>query len=324
MRLRLSLACGDYEITRALTAGDVEAEGLDLVCMTDDTERIYRTERRAECDVAEYNLFAFLREWDAGEDIAAIPVFPHRRFRLGSIFVPAGSPVTEPAGLAGARIGIGGYRPAAAVWLRGILEDHYGVDAGSLRWYDVFGLAGEVPGDLPGPLPAEDPMSRFAIDAYLESGQLDAMLSAYIPAGVAGGRVRRLFERPDVEERAYYRQTGVFPIMHVVTVKRSVLDRWPWVAPNLFRAFGRAKQDALHRLRNPRTLPLAFAQSAWRDQEELLGPDPWQYGLTPGNTRTLELAVRYAVAQGYLREEVAPEDLFVPVDRETPPGFEIR
>lgn len=326
MRLELTVACGAYEITRGLVDGNARADGIDLLCLTQDTERIYRSDRRAECDVAEHNLFAFMKEWESGGDVAAIPVFPHRRFRHGSIFVPAASSVTSPRELVGGRIGVGGYQPAAAIWLRGILHDYYGVPMDQVSWVDVFGLLGDVPNGVGGPLSASDPMSRFRIDGYVEDGSLDALLSAYNPVGLHGSpaTIRRLFADFSTEEKRYYRDTGIFPIMHVVTVRRSLLDEHPWVAASLFRAFSVAKQQAMHRLRNPRYLPLAFAQAAWREQDELLGPDPWQYGLTDANRRVLTTAIAYAHQQGYLAHIVDPEELFVPVDGETPSGYEIR
>lgn len=326
MSIPLAMACGEYEITRGLLDGSVRPEGVSLTCLSSDTERIFRSERRQECHISEYNLFAYFRDWEAGHDITAIPVFPHRRFRHGSIFVPAGSEAQTPADLAGSRIGIGGYQPAAAVWLRGILEEHYGLPGDSVTWYDVFGLSGELPEGLDEALPAQDPVSRYRIDDYLERGELDAVLSAYNPVGLRATppTVRRLFPNFRDEEETYFRTTGIFPIMHVVTVRRSLVEEHPWVGANLFRAFSRAKQEAVHRLRNPRSLPLAFGQSVWQEQDQLLGPDPWQYGLGENNRRVLDTAIRYAVQQGILSRPVALDELFVPVDDEIPAGYEIR
>ncbi|MEQ3552688.1 hypothetical protein WIS52_19625 [Pseudonocardia nematodicida] len=325
-RLQLSLACGDYEITRPLVEGRIRPDGIDLVSLTRDTERIFRRERRRECDVAEHNLFAFLADHAAGDDVVAIPVFPHRRFRLGSIFVPATSIVRDPHELAGGRIGIGGYQPAAAVWLRGILEDHYELPAETVNWYDVFGRVGQLPDGLAAPLPADDPSSRFEIDRFLVDGRLDAMISAYDPAGLRASAptVRRLFDDVAAHERAYYRDTGLFPIMHVITLRRSLVQRHPWVPASLFEAFVRSRHEALQRLTNPRTLPLAFGQSAWQEQAEILGPDPWQYGLTEANRRVLATAVDYAVRQRLIPGPVTSEELFAPVDAEVAAGHEIR
>jgi 4,5-dihydroxyphthalate decarboxylase len=136
-----------------------------------------------------------------------------------------------------------------------------------------------VPADLDGPLAPEDPTNRFAIDRYLVDGRIDALLSAYNPSGLHAGSptVRRLIPDFQAVERDYYMQTGIFPIMHVVTVQRSLVEKQPWLPASLTQAFTRAKQEAYHRLRNPRALPLAFSQSAWSEQDRLMGPDPWQF-----------------------------------------------
>lgn len=317
-RICLSLACGDYEIVRALRDGSVRPDGLDLTVLSDDKERIFRLERRDECDVAELNIVQYLKSAERTDDLVALPVFLHRRFRHGSIFVRTDSAIDHPRQLEGKAIGIGGFEPAAAVWIRGILQDQYGVRLSEVDWHDVFGTFGRLPDGEATPADPTDAAARHRIDAMLDDGALAGTVSAYHPPSfLAGaGHVRRLFGDPEAVEREYYQSTGVFPIMHVLTIKRAVLDRYPWAAANLVSAFTAARRLAMHRLRNPRTLPLAFSTAVWESQDALMGPDPWAYGLTPANRRALELVVRYAREQGITRTERDIDKLLAPTDRE--------
>ncbi|QYC45567.1 4,5-dihydroxyphthalate decarboxylase [Nonomuraea coxensis DSM 45129] len=317
-RLTLSLACGDYEITRALTDGQVRPDGIDLHVLTADKERIFRLDRRAECDVAEFNVVQYLRARERGEPLTAIPVFPHRRFRHGSIFVNTASGIRTVADLEGRAVGIGGYEPAAAVWIRGILQDEHGLNLDKVDWQDVFGAFGRLPDGQDAPLLPTDSAARHRIDDLLTTGGVSATVSAYNPPSLLAGdpAVARLFPDFPRVEREYYARTGVFPVMHVVTIRQEVVDRHPWVPASLTAAFTAARRAAMERLRNPRALPLAFVQDVWREQDELMGRDPWQYGLTRANERAMELIVRYAREQGITTGDPSVASLFTPVDVE--------
>lgn len=315
-RVELSLACGDYEITRALSDGRVVPDGIDLVVLTRDKERFFRIDRRNECDVAELNLIKYLEAREAGEPLSALPIFLHRRFRHSSIFVNTGAGITKPEDLRGRPVGIGGYTPAAAVWLKGILGDQYGVQLDEVDWVDVFGRFGRLPDGQAEPLDPRDGASRLRIDELLATGVVHATLSAYNPVPIVRGdpRVARMFPDFETVEADYFRRFGIFPIMHALTIKDEVLESYPWAAASLAEAFTAAKDTAIARLRDPRVLPFAFWQSAMRRQEELLGPDPWAYGLTDGNRRAVETAVRYANEQGLTSTRPSVEELFLPVD----------
>jgi 4,5-dihydroxyphthalate decarboxylase len=316
--LTLSLACGDYEITRPLLDGSIRPDGIEFHALSADKERIYRLDRRNECDVSEFNIVQYLRAKEQGEPLTAIPVFPHRRFRHGSIFVNTTSGIRTVADLEGKAVGIGGYEPAAAVWIRGILQDEHGLDLAKVDWQDVFGGFGRLPDGQREPLSPTDSAARHRIDELLTSGAISATVSAYNPPSFVAGDpvVARLFpDFPEVE-RAYYAKTGVFPVMHVLTIRQEVVDRHPWVPASLMSAFTAARLRAMERLRNPRALPFAFVQEMWREQDRLLGKDPWQYGLTAGNVRALELIVRYAREQGITTAEAPVASLFSPVDEE--------
>ncbi|KAA9158081.1 phosphate/phosphite/phosphonate ABC transporter substrate-binding protein [Amycolatopsis acidicola] len=317
-RLTLSLTCGDYEITRPLLDGTVRPDGIDLIALPSDKERIFRLDRRAEVDVSELNVVQYLRAVEQGERLTAIPVFPHRRFRHGSIFVNTGSGIRTVADLEGRAVGIGGYEPAAAVWIRGILQDEHGLHLSKVDWQDVFGGFGRLPDGQDAPLAPTDSAARHRIDELLASGAISATVSAYNPPSFLAGdpSVARLFPDFPEAEKAYYAKTGVFPVMHVVTIKQDLVDAHPWIPASLFAAFTSARLLAMERLRNPRTLPFAFVQDVWREQDRLLGEDPWQYGRTEGNDRAMELIVRYANEQGITAGRAGLDSLFAPVDAE--------
>lgn len=320
--LALSLACGDYEITRALVDGSIRPEGIELHALCEDKERIYRLDRRNEVDIAEFNVVQYLRAKERGEPLTAIPVFPHRRFRHGSIFVNRRGGIRTIADLEGKAVGIGGYQPAAAVWIRGILQDEHGLDLAKVDWQDVFGGFGRLPDGQPEALSATDHAARHRIDDLLVSGAISATVSAYHPPAFLAGdpSIARLF--PDFErvEKAYYAKTKVFPIMHVLTIKQQIVDRHPWVPASLMAAFTASRRLAMQRLRNPRTLPLAFIQDVWGEQDRLLGTDPWQYGMTSANERAMQLIIRYAREQGITTGQPQMSALFSPVDAE-PSGY---
>lgn len=316
-RLRLTLSCGPYEITRALIDGTVAPDGVELITLSQDLERIFRMSRRDEVDVAEFNLMSFFKHaTEPDPDLCALPIFTHRRFRHGSIYVNAAAGIERPEDLAGRRVVIGGYEPAAAIWIRGLLEEEYGVALEKVDWLDVFGRLGRLPDGLAEPLHTSQPGSRQQADELLLAGEVDAMISAYTPDAFLAGdpRIRRIFADPGAVESAYFSRTGIFPIMHVITVRRQLLAEYPWLAESLTAAFTESKAIALRRLRNPRVMPLAFWQYTLENQERVMGEDPWQYGLTPRNRAALAAGLRYAVRQGLVKEEADVDGMFVDVE----------
>jgi 4,5-dihydroxyphthalate decarboxylase len=155
-----------------------------------------------------------------------------------------------------------------------------------------------------------------SLDEMLVQGELPAMISPTIPKSVqrGDGRVARLFPNYKEVELAYFRQTGIFPIMHVTAIKRDIVDAHPWVATNLVKAFEQAKQLAYKRAANPRMVPLAWMRTAWEEERETLGPDPWAYGLGEGNRKNLETIQRYTHQQGLIGKTLPLEELFLDTD----------
>ena len=315
-KLRLTVACGDYESVRALKDGTVEADGIELILLTgiSPRERHWRLARKAEFDVCEENVGAYFMAHERGDPLAAIPVFLHRRFRHGFVFINTGAGIRSPKDLIGKRIGGTNFQPASNIWMRGILEEHYGVPHRDQTW--VVERNEDVPFDPPPGLKIEMKASEKSLGNMLADGELPAMISPTIPEPFARGdkRIARLFPDYKQVEIEYFRQTGIFPIMHVTTIRRDLVEKYPWVPTNLVKAFERAKQIAYRRVANPRMVPLAWVRTAFEEQLDILGPDPWGYGLTPINRKNLQTVQRYAHQQGLIRKVAPLGELFEDTD----------
>ena len=315
-KLRLTVACGDYEIVRALKDGAVEADGLELVLLTDmgPRERHWRLARKHEFDVCEENVGAYFMARDQGHPFTAIPLFMHRRFRHGFVFINTASGIKAPKDLVGKTVGGTNFQPASNIWMRGILEEHYGVPHREITW--LVDRSEDVPFDVPPGLRIEMKKTEKPLSDMLADGDIPAMISPTLPRPFVQGdkRIARLFADYKQVEIDYFRQTGIFPIMHVTTIKREIVEKYPWVPTNLVKAFEAAKQIAYRRVANPRMIPLAFVRTAVEEQEEILGRDPWQYGLTPANRKNLETVLRYTHQQGLIKTMKPLDDLFEDTD----------
>ena len=316
-KLPLTLACGDYEIVRPLKDGTVTPDGIELNVLTasDSSTRHWRFLRGHEYDVAECSASSYIVARDRGFPFRALPVFLHRRFRHGFVFINTGKGITKPADLIGKKVGVKSYQTTAVLWLRGMLEEHYGVPHRSIEWFS------DLEEDVPFTPPAGVTLHRLpetkSVETMLAEGEIDALLHPDIidPVLNKDARVGRLFPNYKEEERAYYQRTGIFPIMHVLGLKQALVERHPWVAPNLFQAFEQAKALAMKRMRNPRLVPLAWYQEAWEEQEQILGADPWQYGLGDQNRKNLEALAGYSHSHGLTSRRLPLEELFLDVSQ---------
>src|SRR5208282_5348048 len=315
-KLKLTVACGDYEIVRALSDGAVEADGIELVMLTGmgSRERHWRMARKTEFDVCEINIGGYYMARDRGEALTAIPVFLHRRFRHGFVFVNANAGIRTPKDLIGKRIGGTNFQPAASIWMRGILEEYYGVPHRQCIW--VVERSEDFAFTPPKDLRLEMIPPGKRLDVMLAEGEIPAMLSPDIPKLFLDGdqRIVRLFANYKDIEIAFFRKTAIFPIMHVTVVKQEIIDKYPWVATNLVKAFAAAKALAYRRIANPRVVPLAWIRTSWEEQEEILGPDPWAYGLNDANRKNLETVLRYCHQQGLISRMMPLDDLFADTD----------
>jgi 4,5-dihydroxyphthalate decarboxylase len=325
-KIPLTLACGDYEIVRALKEGAVEPDGIELTILTDmdSATRHWRFIRNRDFDIAETSASSYIVARDRGIPVNALPVFLHRRFRHGFVFVNTGRGISKPTDLIGRKIGTKAFLMTAGHWMRGILEHEYGVPHRSIHWFS------ELDEDVDFKPPAELKITRLpqdkSVEAMLAEGELDALIHADLikPLLDNDPRVRRLWPDYKAEEIRYYRETAIFPIMHVMGIKQEIVDRHPWVPINLFQAFDKAKTIAMRRLENPRIVPLAWYREAWEEQQALLGPDPWEYGLTDKNRHTLDTLAGYSHEQGLTKRKWSPDELFVAVFQGRKRGGEFR
>ena len=315
-KLRLTIACGDYEIVRALKEGTVEPDGIDLVMLTGmgPRERHWRMARKAEFDICEANVGAYFMERDHGVPLTAIPVFLHRRFRHGFLFVNAAAGIRAPKDLIGKKVGGTNFQPASNIWMRGILEEEYGLPHRQVTW--MVERSEDVAFMPPKDLRIEMIAPGKKLDVMLAEGEIPAMLSPELPRLFLAGdkRIVRLFPNYKDIELAYFRTTGIFPIMHVTTIRQEIVDKYPWVPTNLVKAFEEAKNIAYRRIANPRMVPIAWVRTALEEQEEVLGPDPWAYGLTPANRKNLETVLRYTHQQGMISRMPSLDALFADTD----------
>lgn len=316
-KVQLSLACGDYELVRALRKGVVRPDGIGLTILTemDSATRHWRFLRNGEFDVAEVSLSSYLAAKTINLPIVAIPVFLHRRFRHGFIYINTASGIRKPKDLIGRKVGVKSYRVTAALWLRGILESEYGVPHKSMEWF------AELDEDIEFAPPEGLSLHRLpddkSVEQMLVDGEVDALLHPDLiePLVNRDLRVARLFPDHKREEIAYFTKTGIFPIMHVLGVRQDILDRHPWIPINLYDAFNEAKRIAMSRMEDPRRLPLAWNRFAWEEQRDILGPDPWSYGLNQQNRKVLETAIGYAHEQGLIPRQPALSELFLDVSQ---------
>lgn len=298
-KLRLTVACGDYEIVRALKERTVKADGLNLTLLTGmgSREFISRMIRRLEFDVAEIGVTSYINLRQQGAPLTAIPVFPHRRFRHGFVFVNSAAGIKTPKDILGKKVG--GYIDAPSnVWIRGILDEHHGVPYGEVEW---IGESREAPPSL---------------ENMLIEGRLAALVSPSVPSAIVNGdaRIAYLFPNYKDVEIEYFRKTKIFPIMHLIAVKQEIVDKYPWVASNLVAAFEESKKVAYRRLLNPRIVPLAWHTWEHQEQRRILGPDPWMYGLGTANCNNLDTLQRYMVKQGLSERVIPTDELFAKTD----------
>ena len=313
--LQLTFACGDYEIMRALKEGQVKPDGIELTILTkmDSTTRHWRFLRNAEFDVGELSASSYVIARDQGMPFNAIPVFPHRRFRHGFVFINTKKGIKTPKDLIGKKIGLKSFQVTALLWLRGILEHEYGVPHRSIEWFTE--LDEDVEFTPPASLKITKLPADKSVDEMLLTGELDALMSPdlYEPITQKNPNVARLFADYRHEEIGYFKKTGIFPIMHVVGIKREIVEKFPWVPIEMYRALEQSKAIAMKRMQNPRIVPLAWYSEHWEEQEEIMGADPWAYGLTEQNRTTFETMVGYSHEQGLIKRRLPLDELFLDI-----------
>jgi len=317
-KLELSLAISDYDHTREVGTARVPVEGINVNMLDYEVEEIfYRFTLHRDFDVSEMSMAKFVAQV-AGDrpDILGLPVFPSRVFRLSNIYINTDSGIEKPEDLRGKRIGTPEWAQTASVYTRGWLTDHVGIPLQDVDWRQAGvnqpGRVEKVTLNLPDGVKLT-PEPEKSIGGMLASGELDAAFSAHAPDLYRENhpKIRRLFEDYQSAEQEYYEQTKVFPIMHVIAVRKEILDKNPWVAGNLFTAFKTALDRAIDRLEEitASRVPLPWATHFTSEQQQLLGNDYFPYGIEP-NRVTLEAFLKWSFEQGITQRHLAPEDLF--------------
>ena len=320
MNIPLTLAINPYDHVRDLLSGEVRASGIDLVPLELPIEEIFYR-------------FTKFREWQASEmsfgkvislmseekpEIICVPVFLSRVFRHSAIYLPENSPIRTPKDLEGKRVGIPEWAQTAGIYVRGMLQHDYGVDLAKVQWFQAGvrepGRVEKVQLNLSKGTTITARPDRSLVD-MLAKGDLDAVMSAREVPGV------RLFKDYRAAEVDYWKKTRIFPIMHVLALRRDVYERNRWLAMNLFQAFLEAKRRSMARVSEfgLSHLPLPWVPDHVRQWREIAGEDFWPYGIEP-NRPTLEAFLQYGYEQGVCKKRIKVEDLFAP---ETLQSFKI-
>lgn len=317
-KVPLTLAISDYDHVRDLTSGAVEPEGIELTRLQLPVEEIFfRFTRFREWDVSEMSMAKYVSLVSQGDrTLAAIPVFPSRVFRHSSIYVRRAAGVGKPEDLAGRRVGIPEWAQTAGIYARGFLVRQYGLALDTIDWYQAgvnqAGRIEKVALKLP-PGVRITPVPDRTLGDMLLAGDLDAVVTAHPPVAWTRGHpeIVRLFSDPRAVEEAYWRATGIFPIMHTVAIRRDVLDAHRWVAMNLYRAFEEAKRRSLARALDVTAsrFPVPWIADHAASARARFGEDFWPYGVEPNRT-TLEAFLGFAHEQGVCHRRLSPDELF--------------
>jgi 4,5-dihydroxyphthalate decarboxylase len=324
-KVQLSIAMGDYDRTRALFDGRVQIDGVDPVYMLlSPEEMFFRAMRSQDFDVTELSLSSYLVKHSKGEcPYVAIPVFLSRAFRHTSIYVRKDR-IKRPEDLKGKRVGLPEYQLTANVWARSILQDDYGVRPEDITWVrggiETPGRPEKIKLDLPANVHVEPAPDGTTISELLDRGEIDGFIGPRPPSGQAlkNPDIGWLFDDPTAVAKDYYRRTGVFPIMHVVGIRKELAERHAWLPGALLKAFTQSKAAALELLADTSAtkVTLPFVEEQLKAARQTMGEDYWSYGVAAAR-KTLETFVRHHHSQGLSARLVSVDELFHPSTYET-------
>jgi len=317
----ITIACGSYDRTRPIMDGRVRVEGCAVTCLPLFPEEIFfRAFRYHEFDVCELSFSSYLRTVAAGTSAyMGVPAFVSRIFRHSGIYIRRDAGIAAPADLRGKRVGLPEYQITAVVWMRGMLQHEYGVAPAEIHWrsggQEEPGRSERTPLK---PIPGLD-LKPIAADqtlvGMLRNGELDALFTARAPSSFARGEphIARLFADTRAAETAYYKNTGLFPIMHLIGIRKTLLERYPWLATSVYKAFCEAKALAMAELTdvNALAVTLPFLEAETRATMAAMGEDFWRYGIAE-NRGEIEALTGYAYEQGLVDRRLAAEELFAP------------
>jgi 4,5-dihydroxyphthalate decarboxylase len=324
-KLNLSLAVRDYDRARPLIDGLVQIDGVDPVFMALDPEEIFfRAFRQAEFDICELSLSSFTVKTAQGTcPYVGVPAFVSRAFRHTSIYVRTDR-IKKPADLKGKKVGVPEYQLTANVWARAILQDDHGVKPSDIHWIrgglEEAGRLEKIAITLPKDVRLDNVPEGRTLSAMLEAGEIDAFIGPRVPSCFSRGHphVGWLFPDPVAAAKDYFKRTGIFPIMHLVGVRRELAEAHPWLPGAVFKAFDRSKAIALEKLADTSStkVTLPFIEERLMEARALMGDDFWPYGVATSR-KTLETFLAHHHAQGLSPRLLKVEELFHPGTLET-------
>ncbi len=315
----ITVACGSYDRTLPIRDGRIPIEGCDINFIPMEPEEVFfRSLRYEEFDVSELSFSSYLMLTSRGEcPYVAVPAFISRVFRHAAIYIRTDRGIKRPEDLKGRLVGVPEYQITAAVWARGMLEEEYGVKPSDIRWR-TGGLE-ETGRDERTPLALDNGVEVKAIGehqtlcAMLDAGEIDALITARNPSSYLRGaaNVDRLFPDYPAVEQAYFRKTGLFPIMHIIGVRKRLVEQHPWLAASVYKAFSLARDFAAKDLaqRGQLRVIMPWVEADVDRVRKIMGDNYWPYGIKE-NIKSIEAILRYAWAQGLLARKLTPEEIF--------------
>jgi 4,5-dihydroxyphthalate decarboxylase len=324
-KLKLSVAVGNYDRVRPLMDGAVQIDGVDPIFMNLPPEEIFfRAFRGQDFDICELSMSSFtVKTAQGGCPYIGVPAFLSRAFRHNSIYVRRDR-IKSPEDLKGRRVGLPEYQLTACVWARIILKDEHGVMPSDPIWVrggiEHPGRPEKIAVKLPPGVRMEDAPADTTISELLERGDIDGFIAPRPPsyAGRRNPHIGWLFADPVAAGRAYFRRTGIFPIMHIAGVRRELVEKHPWLPAAVLKAFEQSKAVCLAALEDTSAtkVTLPFVEEQLRAAREFMGNDFWSYGLA-ANRNVLEAFLRHHHAEGLSSRLLAPEELFHPSTHES-------
>jgi 4,5-dihydroxyphthalate decarboxylase len=315
----ITIACGNYDRVAAIRDGRVRVEGCETTFLPMEPEEVFfRAFRYAEFDVCELSFSSYMMVTSRDESpFIGIPAFVSRVFRHSGIYVRTDRSIETPADLKGKLVGLPEYQMTAPVWIRGMLEDEYGVRPQDIHWrnggQEEPGRDERTPLELTNGVDLQSiPADRTLVELF-EAGELDALMTARAPSCFVEGKpnIARLFPDYRAVEKSYYRKTGLFPIMHLIGIKKELAARYPWLPGSLYKAFLEAKEIALSEVREVAALnvTLPWVEAEALETIDLMGQDYWRYGVKDC-AHEIEAITRYSHDQGLSARKLSAEDLF--------------
>jgi 4,5-dihydroxyphthalate decarboxylase len=321
-KLRLTLAVCDYDRAKSIFLGRTPIEGCDVVPLAVAAEECFhRAFKFQEFDVAEISMSSHMATVSRGENAyIGVPAFVSRVFRHSGIYIRTDRGIQSPKDLRGKTIGLPEYQITANVWIRGMLQDDYGVKPEEIHWrrggIEEPGRGERSPIRLPEKIDLQQIPDDRTLSGMLEKGEIDGMITARAPSCFDRRvpNVARLFPDFKAVEQDYFKRTGIFPIMHLIGIRKSLVEQYPWLPVNVYNAFLAAKNLAVQELNDLTQLMvnLPWVVDHYNETRAVMGEDFWPYGFTEQNRKQIDTFSRYHHEQGLSVRRVKPEELFAP------------